>query len=289
MPRFSTHGPVEVRFDVGVAHVVIDAVDEPDALDGAGEVEVEITPTDPGRDADVDLALDSRAELDGNRLSIHVPRRTRWFGRTESVEVHIRVPAGSAVDGVSHFGDVRARGVLGRTDLRVTYGQTRLERTGDLTLSTPHGEVEIAEVDGVLELRSGHGTTRVGRVGGAVDLTGTHGNVEFGTTEGPVRASLAGGLQIRRALAPVEVTSNYGVVRIGELLADRAGLRTSYEAIEVGIPEGVAAWMDANSQHGTVRTDLPSRGAPAAGERHVELHLRSGHGNILVHRATSPL
>jgi hypothetical protein len=278
VPVHETPGPVEASLDVGVARVVIVASDTP-------HTRVEISPSDPQRSADVALARDSRTEFADGRLRVQVPRRTRLFGRTESVDVHLELPTGSAVDLRSRYGDVLVRGVLGRSRFEVAYGDTNIEQTEDLQLVTPYGVVDVGTVEGDLDLRSGHGRTRIGRVAGTTTLRGTHGDVEFGTLEGPLHASSAGGLFIGRALAAVEASSAYGVVRVQELLGAGARMTTSYEGIEVGVPAGTAAWLDAESQHGTVRTELDARSAPEDADRSVELHLRSGHGDILVRRS----
>lgn len=280
MPTYETPDAVEASIDVGVARVVVVASDVP-------RTRVEITPSDPQRAADVALARDSRADWSDGRLRVHVPRRTRLFGRTESVDVHVELPSGSAVDLRSRYGDVQARGPLGRSRFEVAYGDVTLEQTEDLQLVTPYGVVDVGTVEGDLDLRSGHGRTRVGRVAGTTTVRGTHGDVEFGTVEGPLTASLSGGLFIGRALAVVDASSAYGVVRVQELLGSGARVTTSYEGIEVGVPTGTAAWLDAESQHGTVRTELPPRTAPEDADRTVELHLRSGHGDILVRRSAT--
>ncbi|WP_328295081.1 hypothetical protein OG218_20590 [Kineococcus sp. NBC_00420] len=280
MSTYETPDAIAAFIDVGVARVVIVAGDLP-------RTRIEVAPSDPQRPADVALASDSRTEFGDGRLRVVVPRRNRVFGRTESVDVHVELPTGSAVDLRSRYGDVVVRGSLGRSRFEVSYGDTTIERTGDLHLQTPHGVVEVGTVDGDLDARTGHGRTRIGRVTGTTTLRGTHGDVEFGTVEGPLTAKLSGGLFVGRALASVEAGSAYGVVRVAELLGAGARMTTSYEGIEVGVPAGTAAWLDAESRHGTVRSELTSRDAPGDHDRSVELHLRSGHGDILVHRAVS--
>ena len=48
---------------------------------------------------------------------------------------------------------------------------------------------------------------------------------------------------------------------------------------------GTPVWLDAASQHGVVRNELSADPGPRKGERAVELHARTGYGDITLHRA----
>ena len=47
-------------------------------------------------------------------------------------------------------------------------------------------------------------------------------------------------------------------------------------------------WLDAVSQHGVVRTDLAAADGPDDDGETLELHLRSGYGDITIHRSSLP-
>ena len=49
---------------------------------------------------------------------------------------------------------------------------------------------------------------------------------------------------------------------------------------------GTAVWLDASSRHGVVRNELSADAGPADGEDTLELHARTGYGDITVHRVT---
>ena len=63
---------------------------------------------------------------------------------------------------------------------------------------------------------------------------------------------------------------------------------TAMGKVEVGIGEGVAAWLDLHTGFGTVRSDLETTGRPGPGEDVVEVKARSAMGDITVQRAATP-
>ncbi|MGH3175901.1 MAG: hypothetical protein ACRDPF_18820 [Streptosporangiaceae bacterium] len=56
--------------------------------------------------------------------------------------------------------------------------------------------------------------------------------------------------------------------------------------IEVGISDGTAAYIDANSERGAVRNSVASPSpSPESPDATVTVHARTRHGDIIVHRA----
>jgi hypothetical protein len=62
-------------------------------------------------------------------------------------------------------------------------------------------------------------------------------------------------------------------------------LETSYGAIDVGVREGTAAWLDVSSVSGQVRNTLTTSEAPEKTEDTVRVRARTKHGNIDIRRA----
>ena len=58
--------------------------------------------------------------------------------------------------------------------------------------------------------------------------------------------------------------------------------------IEIGISEGNAARVDANSERGTVRNSVPAQDDPDGDGNKVTVHARTRHGDITIHRAGTP-
>ncbi|MCU1431747.1 MAG: hypothetical protein JWP95_852, partial [Actinotalea sp.] len=240
MPRYDTPGPIEVEIDLGVGHVEVVASDRVDA--GA-----EVSPTKPGRSGDVSLAREATVSFEGGRLRVLVPRRLNLFGRSDSVDVRVEVPIGSRVAIDTAYGAVHCRGVLGASRIVAKYGNVRADTVGDLVLESPHGMIDVAEVTGRFDATVGHGHVRVGRVGGDARIRGSHGVIELGTTVGAVEIATSGPVTIDRALGDVTARSAHGAIRIGEVTRGSVRLENGYAEIEVGVPHGVAAWLDAAS------------------------------------------
>ena len=79
--------------------------------------------------------------------------------------------------------------------------------------------------------------------------------------------------------------SAYGVVRVAELARGSARIEVSYGGVDVGVRRGTAVWLDAVSQHGVVRTDLSASPGPADDDETLELHIRTGYGDVTIHRS----
>ena len=175
-------------------------------------------------------------------------------------------------------------GELGTTRIVAKYGNVSADRTGDLTLVSPYGDVDIAEVGGGLEVKAGHGPLRIGRIAGPARLRGAYGSLTLGTTEGEVDVATSGPLTIERALGDVTARTAYGAIRVLEAEGGILRLESAYKEVEVGVP-GVAAWVDAASAHAVVRSELAPGPEAAGTDRTVELHLRADWADILIRRA----
>jgi hypothetical protein len=279
MPVFETSEPIRLHVDLSVGH--IDVVAEP-----RSDAAVEVVPTNPDKAGDRSLADSASITYDGGRLQVSVsPRRLNLFGRSDSVDVRIAVPSGSEAEVRSSYGAVRLRGEFGTTRVEAKYGTVAIDRTGDLVLAAPYGEVDVREVGGRLELEAGHSRTRIGSIAGDAVVRAAHGSVELGVTHGSVDARTSGALSIETALADVTARSAHGVLRIGAATAGVVRLTNGYADVEVGVPSGTAAWVDAAAEHGAVRNELAAGPAAEPTERTVELHLTSAWADVLVRRA----
>jgi hypothetical protein len=64
--------------------------------------------------------------------------------------------------------------------------------------------------------------------------------------------------------------------------------QTACGKVDIGIRDGVAAWLDLDTRYGTVQTDLDATERPEAGEDAVEVRARSSFGDITIRRAPTP-
>ncbi|MGW0505146.1 DUF4097 family beta strand repeat-containing protein [Micromonospora sp. NPDC003241] len=279
MPTYDTTGPIDLDATLGVGLVELIASDRDD-------VTVEVVPSRPGRSGDVSLARDATVSFDGGRLRITVPRRLNLFGQSDSVDVRCELPTGSRVAIENAYGSVNLRGRFGDSRVVAKYGNVNADTVDDLVLESPHGTIDVAQVTGRLDGTVGHGLVNVRRVGGEVRLRGSHGPIELGTTGGSVTVATSGALTIGRALGDVTARSAHGPVRIREVSGGSIRIENGHADVEVGVPAGLAAWIDAFSAHGRVRNELTPDADAANTGRHVELRLRADYADVVIRRAT---
>jgi hypothetical protein len=281
MPSYDASGPIDLDVTASVAFVEIVASDRPDAV-------IEVVPSKIGRSGDESLARESTVSFDSGRVRVNVPRRRNLFGKSDSVDVRCAVPTGSRITVENAYGSVRARGLLGDCRFVAKYGGVTADTVANLVLEAPYGSTDIAEVTGRLDVTAGHGVVRIAKVHGDARLRASHGTMELGTAAGDVEVATSGALTIDRALGDVTARSAHGPIRIREVNGGTIRLDNGHADVDVGVPTGIAAWIDATSAHGRVRNELTPDPAAAASDRSVELHLHANYGNVIIRRITTP-
>ena len=278
MPSYDVSGPIDLDVTAGAGFVDIVASDRTDAV-------VEVVPSKPGRSGDESLAREATVSFDSGQLRVKVPRRL-LFGKSDAVDVRCAVPTGSRVTIETAYGSVRARGVLGDARIVAKYGGVTADAVASLVLDAPYGSSDIATVTGRLDVTAGHGVVRIAEARGDARLRASHGTIELGTAAGDVEAATSGTLTIDRALGDVTARSAHGPIRIREVSGGTIRLDNGHADVDVGVPTGIAAWIDATSAHGRVRNELTPDSAAAASDRSVELHLHTNWGNVIIRRTT---
>ena len=95
----------------------------------------------------------------------------------------------------------------------------------------------------------------------------------------------SGRFDIDRADGGVTAKTGAGAIRIGRLTRGHAELVNGSGNIEIGISEGSAALVDANSERGTVRNSVLPPDDPGTATDKVTVHARTRHGDITIQRA----
>ncbi|MFJ3039802.1 MULTISPECIES: DUF4097 family beta strand repeat-containing protein [Streptomyces] len=278
MPSFDTPRPIAVNAHVGAGSIRFTASDRSDTV-------VEVRPGDPGRDKDVRAAEQTEVSYASGVLTISTKER-RFIGPTGAVEVTVELPAGSRVDTVGSWTQVFGEGRLGEVRVKTPGGDVRLDTTGPLEITASHGSVTVDRVEGSAEITTSSGSVRVGAVEGPAVLKNSHGSTTVGVALADLRVKNANGdINVARAEASLTATTAHGTLRVDEVVRGEIRLETSYGAIEVGVREGTAAWLDVQSSGGLVRNTLTASSSPAQTEETVKVHARTRYGNIDVRRA----
>jgi hypothetical protein len=255
------------------------AGDRPDTV-------VEVRPRDPKKDQDVRAADQTEVTYASGALTVRTPKQRYLVGRTGTVDVTVELPAGSSIDMTGAWAQVLGEGRLGEVRVKTSSGDARLDTTGPLKLTASHGSITVDRVDGMAEITTSSGSLRVGLVDGPAVLKNSHGTTTVGAATGELRVSGANGdIEIRRAEDSVIATTAHGTLRVDEVARGTVQLETSYGAIDVGVREGTAAWLDVNSDRGQVRNALTASETPEKTEDTVKIRARTRWGNIDVRRA----
>ncbi|MET8538658.1 DUF4097 domain-containing protein [Streptomyces sp. NPDC056653] len=278
MPSFDTPEPISATAHVEAGSIQFTAGDRLDTV-------VEVQPRDPKRDQDVRAADQTEVTYASGVLTVRTPK-SNLFGRTGTVDVTVELPTGSRIDTTGAWVQVLGEGRLGEVRVKTSSGDVRLDTTGPLQLTASHGSITVDRVEGMAEITTSSGSLRVGLVDGPAVLKNSHGTTTVGAATGELRVSGANGdIEIRRAEDSVTATTAHGTLRVGDVARGTVQLETSYGAIEVGVREGTAAWLDVSSGSGQVRNTLTASQTPQKTEDTVKVRARTRYGNIDVRRA----
>lgn len=281
MPTFDTPEPISVDVEIGVGDIRIEANDRADTI-------VEVRPSDPTKRSDVAAAEQTRVDYANGHLLVKGPSGWRqWRARrSESIDVEIVVPAGSRVRAEAGVAAFRCIGRIGECRCKIGVGDVHLDRAGPADLKTGAGNVSVERAVGKTAVVTGSGAVRIGSVDGPAVVRNSNGDTWIGDVTGDARVSAANGkISVDRAHDGVLAKTANGDVRLGEVARGVAVAESSFGEIEVGVRDGVAAWLDLHTRFGAVQKDLDASEGPGASEESVEVRARTSYGNIAVHRS----
>ncbi|NNN29033.1 DUF4097 family beta strand repeat protein [Streptomyces sp. S3(2020)] len=278
MPSFDTFEPISVTAHVGAGSIQFTAGDRPDTV-------VEVRPSDPKKDKDVRAAEQTEVGYASGVLTVRTKER-RLVGPSGAVNVTVELPTDSNIELTGSWIQVLGEGRLGEVRVKTSTGDVRLDTTGPLRGTVSHGSITVERVEGEAELTTSSGNLRVGLVDGPAVLKNSHGITTVAAVTGELRVNGAnGGIDIARAESSVTCTTTNGHLRVAEVARGEVQLETSNGAIEIGIRQGTAAWLDVSSNRGQVRNSLSASDAPEQTEDTVKIRARTHWGNIDVLRA----
>jgi hypothetical protein len=291
---FDTPDPISVSVGLGTGDLRIAAGDRHDTV-------VEVRPSDPARGSDVSAAERTRVEFTGGALVVRAP--TRWGedapwpmraastllgprGGGESVDVEIALPAGSHLRVDAGMAAVSCAGRLGECHIKLGAGEIRLDAAGPVDLRTGAGAITVDRVAGLVEVRTGTGEVRIGAIDGYAVVKNSCGDTWIGEVTGGLQVNASfGRISVDRADAEVAARTAYGDVRLGDVARGAIVAQTGFGKVDVGVRDGVAAWLDLETRHGAVVNELKEAGAPGQGEDSVEVRARTAFGDITLHRS----
>jgi hypothetical protein len=259
---FEVTGPVDLRVHLDYGSVRIVARSDTTAT-------VLAAPAIASRQQDVDAAQNVRVSLTGDMLEVRgTASGWRRLVRPGTTEVEIGVPEGSRITVTTAYAEVQLVGAFGDCSVQSTGGDIRVEEVAAGQLQTRYGNVTVDRLADGGRVESTHGTVRVRAAAGTTTLTASSGDVV-----------------LDRATGDVTVRNTYGTVEVGAIASGSCIVTTSYGSVGVGIPNGTAAYLDLQSDHGQVRSELDRADEPGAGVERASIRARTSYGAITIRRA----
>jgi DUF4097 and DUF4098 domain-containing protein YvlB len=283
MPTYDTPHPVTATVELVVGDLRIVAADRADTV-------VEVRPSDPGSDADVRAADQTRVEYADGLLLVKTPKQRGLglFGKPGSVDVTVDLPARSKVQVDSGVGGVRSTGTLGACRVKSGAGDVQVDRVegGRLSLEIGAGRVDVDTVAGRADVSTGSGRLQVREIDGPAVVKNSNGDSWIGLVTGDLRINAANGdIAVDRAGGDVVASTANGGITVGAVTRGTVSLKTGFGEIEVGIPAGTAAKLDVSTSFGRIRNQLESTDGPQETDETVDLRARSSYGDIVIRRS----
>ncbi|MDQ3069944.1 MAG: DUF4097 domain-containing protein [Acidobacteriota bacterium] len=233
--RFPAGETPEVNLATFDGSIQVRQWDRPEVL-----VEIEKRGSDKEAVAGMQVVSDAK----DNRVSVEVRRPASekefigiGFHRSTSARLIASVPRGTRLIVATRDGSISVERIDGRLELRTDDGSVRVsEAAGDVLVVTRDGSITLERVAGRVDARSGDGSIRV---------TGSPSSLALETRDGSV------------------------VVRAerNTVMQDDWSVRTGDGSVVVEVPEGFGAELDAETQDGTVRSQLSVGGSSDQSDR----------------------
>jgi Putative adhesin len=281
MPSFDSPEPISVTLEIGVGEIRINATERADTV-------VDVRPRDPARPADVAAAEQTSVTFTDGRLRIKAPKSWHQHLRrgAESIEVEIALPAGSDVRATAAIADICGAGRLGECRLQTGVGNIELEQAGPLEVSCGHGDISVGRVLTHAELSTASGEIRLTTIDGTGMIKNSNGGVRIGSITGDLRVTAANGdITVEQAGAGVSAKTARGDIRLGEVTRGAMIVKSGYGKLDVGVRDGVPAWLELQTAFGRVDNHLDASEAPEPAEDAVEVRASTAFGDITVRRA----
>ncbi len=186
MQKFDTPAPISAVLDIPAGRVQFIAADRADTA-------VEVLPANASKGRDVKAAEQTTVEYADGVLRIGNSAKNQYLGPSGSIEVTVKLPAGSRVEAKAGSAELRTLGRLGDVAFEGAYRQIKLDEAASVRLTAVDGDVEVGRLGGAAEISTARGDIRIAEaMGGTVVLSTQYGDITVGAARG-VSASLDAG------------------------------------------------------------------------------------------------
>jgi DUF4097 and DUF4098 domain-containing protein YvlB len=263
MPTFETPEPISVRIEAGAGSIRLVATDRTDTV-------VEVRAHDGSRSSDVWAAEHSRVDFRDGKLVVSGPKRGLPRFRGGAIDLEITLPSRSRVYATLTSADMRAEGEF-----------------ADFRIASASGEVEVDSIAGKIKATNASGAFNVHTVAGYASVATASGAVRIGDLEGDLKFKAASGsLTVDTLSGNVKSRTASGSVTVAAAIRGAVSAHNSSGEVSVGVVEGTAARLDIVTGSGAVTNLLTPTGGPEQGDETLVLQVRSGSGDVKIHRAS---
>ncbi len=280
MPTFDTAQPITATIDLGAGAVRIVASER-------ATTAIDVRPSDASNEEDRKVSELTRVEYADGRLLVKAPRQRNWLSRSGggSIDVTIELPAGSDVHGNGAAADFDCDGPIGECRIKSGLGHIRVDEAGRLAVRSGLGDISVERVTGAADITTGSGDVRAHELEGTAVVRNSNGATWIGVAGADLRVNAAnGGVAVDVARSTVVAKSANGDITLREVTRGTVVLETRLGHLEVGIPEGTAAFLDVRSSAGRLYNSLEASEAPEGPAETVEVRGRTSAGDIVIRR-----
>ncbi|MBV6696996.1 DUF4097 family beta strand repeat-containing protein [Kitasatospora aureofaciens] len=186
MHKFDTPAPISAVLDIPAGRVQFIAADRADTA-------VEILPVNASKGRDVKAAEQTTVGYADGVLRIENSAKTQYLGPSGSIEVTVKLPAGSRIEAKAVGAELRTVGRLGDVAFEGAYRRIKLDEAASVRLTAVDGDIEVGRLGGAAEISTARGDIRIAEaMGGTVQLSTQSGDITVGAAAG-VSAALDAG------------------------------------------------------------------------------------------------
>lgn len=252
--------------------------------------------SDLASEADEAIALVDRgmSQDDQQRVIVRAPSLPQsegwsfWGKRGARVDYNVLVPVQTAVRVLSRSGRVAIARTEGRVHVESGSGRVALEEiTGDIAVVSRSGSLTIARVVGEVSAEARSGKLEVRTITGKLSLKSRSGTIEVQDVTGDMDVrGHTGTISLEDIHGGVFARGHTGNVRYRGRIDGDMSLSAHTGSITLAIDPGQGFFLDAESETGSVKSELPPRRnatAPSDGPAY-KVRLRTHTGSIRITR-----
>jgi DUF4097 and DUF4098 domain-containing protein YvlB len=178
MQTFDTPSPITAVLAIPAGRVHVIATERTDTA-------VELLPVDAAKGRDVQAAQQATVAYADGVLRIEAAAKNQYFGPSGSIDMTVRLPAGSRVEAKTASCELRAVGRLGDVIFEGAYRQINIDEAASVRLTAIDGNVEVGRLAGPAHIRTARGDIRITEaVRGTVVLRTDAGDISVGAAAG---------------------------------------------------------------------------------------------------------